>query len=91
MSEIDVADGSGWSIAGMIGDTPFRACSFSDPHDYEIDIDGKLIRFEWSDRFGPISSREFTKRQWACLQAWIDQGKRHVDHECVYDAPRSGA
>lgn len=69
--------------------------SFDDGIDYTISVDGKPFRFTFSDRFGPLAlnkdgterKREWSRRTWDCVQAWIDQGKKHDGGMCIYKAP----
>lgn len=76
-------------------DTIFVDC-FSDGIDYTIMIDGKQHRFEYGGLFGPVRmtqngtthKKEWTARQWDCVQAWCDQGGRHENGVCIYDDPK---
>lgn len=52
---------------------------------YQMQVNGKEMYFEWSDRFGPLVVQKdgSEMRQpgqkhsfWPAMQAWFDQGKR---------------
>lgn len=60
-------------------------CTFSDPQDYRIQINGHTHRFDWSDRFGPLflgkdgrdlKNQNQQKLVWDALGQWSKQGKR---------------
>jgi len=62
---------------------------------FEIDVDGKVYRFEDSDRFGPslVNKRGDTLRNpyppehspfWRAHLAWVKQGRRVDGIRCIY-------
>lgn len=62
--------------------------------DLAIDVGGKRVAFEWSDRFGPLftgkrgrvlNNQRQSKRVWQAIQWWFEQGKRVADGVCVWD------
>jgi len=76
-----------------------RICSFSDPQDYRITVAGKVFRFDFSQRFGPLfvdaNGRELSRQPgpkrevWKAVTYWLRQGKRvGEDGLCIWDYPR---
>ncbi len=64
--------------------------------DYQIDVGGRVIPFEFSDRFGPIplnkngeiSARRPTNKFLNAATLWVEQGKRvGEDGLCIWEEP----
>src|SRR5579859_2231035 len=69
-------------------------CSFSDPQDYRIMVDGKLYIFDFSAQFGPSfydrrrNFKMIPSRSpfWKGFNPWLNQGKRiGPDGLCVWE------
>lgn len=76
---------------GMSG---FHICSFSDPKDYRIQVDGKVYIFDFSPMFGPsfydrrrnLVSIRPRHPFWKGFEPWLKQGKRvDMDGLCVWE------
>lgn len=70
---------------------------FGGPEEYFIEVHGKLIRFEWSDRFGPMpikkdgsEMRSIGPRHafWRVASLWNLQGRRIENDRCVWHEPK---
>lgn len=71
-------------------------CSFSDPDDYKIFVEGACYRFDFSERFGPLflntdgteRKRQPGRQVSEAISAWFRQGKRiDDDGVCLYRLP----
>ena len=65
--------------------------------DYFIDVRGKIIRFEWSDRFGPlpvtktgVEMRSIGPQHafWRAASLWNLQGRRLNGNKAVWHEPK---
>jgi hypothetical protein len=65
--------------------------------DYHIQVRGKLVRFEWSEMFGPMpvnadgsEARSIGPRHgfWRAASLWNLQGRRIEDGVCVWHEPK---
>ena len=72
----------------------FHICSFSDPQDYRIVVDGKTYIFDFSPMFGPSfydrrrNLKVIPSRHpfWKGFNPWLKQGKRiGPDGICVWE------
>lgn len=72
----------------------FHVCSFSDPQDYRIQVDGKVYIFDFSEMFGPsfydrrrnLVSIRPRHPFWKGFEPWLKQGKRlGPDGMCIWE------
>lgn len=72
--------------------------TFGGPEEYFIDVRGKLIRFEWSDRFGPMPIKKGGAEMtsigtrhgfWRAASLWNLQGRRLEGDRAIWHEPKS--
>lgn len=65
--------------------------------DYRIEVRGKIVRFAWSERFGPMPlNRNNTEARsvgpkhpfWRAASLWNLQGQRIENGMCIWHEPR---
>ncbi len=75
--------------------THIHICSFSDG-DFEIEVGGEVITFEWSNQFGPmpLTKRGYERRLrhshpfWRAVSLWAIQGKRKDGVRAIWHEPK---
>lgn len=86
---------------GMLepGEQPSRIMidCFGGDDEYLIDVRGKLIRFEWSERFGPLPiNKDGSEARsigpghgfWRAASLWNLQGRRLEGNRAIWHEPR---